>query len=182
MSEVVGERRFIPPNERLKSDFIDLVTDCRRREPLSPKIKVWIDEYNSCVAEIEEESKNAQTGQKNILYRTYAIDPEGKVTEDSEPLGARLARDIRANTVNPQPSQLQQEVEELRRDFGCSEIEALLIIFNALMVTESGMKAADELIKTVEAQAKEDELSFNDVDAFELAEVIDEVRDNFPLI
>jgi hypothetical protein len=125
MSEVVGERRFIPPNERLKSDFIDLVTDCRRREPLSPKIKVWIDEYNSCVAEIEE---------------------------------------------------------ELRRDFGCSEIEALLIIFNALMVTESGMKAADELIKTVEAQAKEDELSFNDVDAFELAEVIDEVRDNFPLI
>jgi hypothetical protein len=185
MSEFAGERRLIEPSDALKKEFRDVVAANFGREPLGPSVRVFMDRV-AHEAIIETEVAGQTPGERAVVDTLYMLGVDGTLRKDleGEPLGTRLARTIRANTVNPEPNEFQQHVDTYRAMTGCTDEEAHLAVLEiqeqlALPGTQS---AASSLMSYIEAKSQQESLGLNSVDAFELAGVIQRIRDNFPIL
>jgi hypothetical protein len=183
MSEMVSDRRLIDPSEALKAEFRRTVEACFVREPLDPKIIVLVDESGHSAHIETEESDSENPGKRILVDVSYFLDLNGKLSKDSEgeSLGARLARTIKGNTVNPLPDERQLEIQAYRAATGCTEGEAILALVNERLMTPAGTLAAARLIEYCRVKDEQEAFGLNAVDAFELAQVIRKVHNNFPI-
>jgi hypothetical protein len=183
MSEVAGERRLIEPSDALKEEFRGVVAVSFGREPLDSKITVFMD-HLAHEAIIETEVAGQTPGERAIVDTLYMLEIDGTLRKEleGEPLGRRLARAIKANTVNPQPDEYQQHIDTYRRMAGCTEEEARLAVWEIQSTLPGGRAAEAKLISYLDAKSQQESLGLNVVDAFELSGVIQKIRDNFPIL
>jgi hypothetical protein len=183
MSEAAGERRLIEPSDALKEEFRFVVAASFGREPLDPKITVFMDRL-AHEAIIETEVTGQTPGERAIVDTLYMLGVDGTLRKEleGEPLGRRLARAIKANTVNPQPDEYQQHLDTYRSMTGCTELEARLAVSEIQSTLPGGHSTEAKLISYLDAKNQQESLGLNVVDAFELSGVIQKIRGNFPII
>ena len=183
MSEATGEGRLIEPSDALKEEFRGVVAASFGCEPVDPKITVFMDRL-AHEAIIETEVTGQTPGERAIVDTSYMLGIDGTLRKDldGEPLGRRLARAIKANTVNPQPDEYQQHIDTYRSMTGCTEVEARLAVSEIQSTLPGAYSAAANLISYLHAKSQQESLGLNVVDAFELSGVIRKIRDNFPIL
>ncbi|HVA10888.1 MAG TPA: hypothetical protein VNG32_01850 [Candidatus Dormibacteraeota bacterium] len=183
MSEAAGERRLIEPSDALKEEFRFVVAASFGREPVNPKITVFMDRL-AHEAIIETEVAGQNPGERAIVDTFYMLEIDGTLSKDleGEPLGRRLARAIKTNTVNPQRDEYQQHLDTYRSMTGSTELEARLAVSEIQSTLPGGLATEKMLIRYLDAKSQQESLGLNTVDAFELSGVIQKIRDNFPIV
>jgi hypothetical protein len=168
----------IEPSDAMLSLFRRTVLSAHGRDPIDGKITVIIDPDQLSVN--QETIKPGPTpGQRVAIDRWVTLTTDGEIFKDHEvePLGKRLAREIKSSS--PEPSEFDLDIEALQ-SVGYTKKEAYGIAIYMLFMRPGIAKACDMLVSYLENKASEAAFGLNDVDAFELAETIQITRDNFP--
>ena len=169
----------IDPSDAMISLFRRSVMAAYGRSPIDGKITVAIDPHGFN-ANLETIEPGPKPGQRVAIDRWVTLTTDGKLSkhQEAEPLGQRLAREIKG--PDTEPSEFVRDIEALR-SIGYSKVEAVDMATDMLFQRPGILQACDMLFGYLDDVAEEASYGLNDVDAFELADTIQSVRDNFRL-
>ena len=169
----------IDPSDAMLSLFRRTVMAAFGRDPVDGKITVSIDRYGFSVNR-ETIEAGPESGQRVAIDRWVTLTTDGELSQhqDAEPLSQRLAREIKS--PDPEPTKFDLDVEAFR-SMGYSEKDAYAMSIDALFSRPGIAQACSMFVKYLDETAAEAAHGLNDVDAFELADTIQSVRDNFGL-
>ncbi len=169
----------VEPSDAMMSLFRRTVMTAYGRDPLDKTVTVSIDRFGYS-ANLETIVSGSTAGQRFALDRCITLSTDGElaVNQESETLNQRLAREIKG--LDPEPSAFDRDVVGFR-SVGFSTEEAYDMAVDMLFMRPGIARACNMLVGYFDRMADEAAHGLHDVDAFELADAIQSVRDNFRL-
>lgn len=169
----------VAPSDAMLSLFRRTVMAAYGRSPVDGKTTVSIDRYGFSV-NTETIEPGPTPGQRVAVDRWITLSVTGEISKhtEAEPLNERLAREIKGPRL--EASAFEQGFEAFRAA-GYSHDDAISQAISVFLMRPGMPDACSMLIQHLDNQAEEAAYGINEVDAFELADVIQGVRDNFRL-